>query len=106
MSLEQELEQTIQMTHLKLKKITLNMEQLEQEFQDVLKELDLTPEAAKATLADSSNYSLPIWEELQRHTKQLDEKLQLDLKNIKNPLKNKKTFAERSLVQPHWLFVR
>jgi hypothetical protein len=106
MSLERKIEQNIQETQIKINKADIMLEQLEHDFSQLMQELNLTVEDAHQYIANPSNFTPEIWEELQNQKKQLDEKLQLELKNIKNPLKIKKSFSERGTIQPHWLFVR
>jgi cytochrome oxidase Cu insertion factor (SCO1/SenC/PrrC family) len=106
MSLEQKLEANIQNTQLKMQQLAISMESLENEYQQLLEDLALTPEQLKDYAEDSSNFSPPIWEQLQNDKKKLDEKLDLALKSVRDPLKIKKTFSDQGLIQRHWIFVR
>jgi hypothetical protein len=107
MSIPQEtLEQRIQRNHLKLQELSINLERLDLEFNNILAELSLAPEQLDAFVHKKENFTLPSWDKIQTEKKQLDEKLDLRLKNIKDPLKIKKTFLERGSIQSHWLFIR
>ncbi|WP_068468696.1 hypothetical protein [Candidatus Protochlamydia phocaeensis] len=106
MSLEKKLKEKIQQTQLKMQEISINMEKLEREYQLLLEELALTPDQLKNYVEDSNNFSPPIWEQLQNDKQKLDEKLDLDLKSVRDPLKIQKTLSESSHVRQHWIFVR
>src|SRR5437016_125699 len=104
MSLEQKLEKNFHRTQKKMKELTIEMERLEREYQQMLKEFGLSSEQLKEFAENSENFSPPIWEQLQKEKKQLDEKLDLSLNNIRDPAKAKKALSEKGTVQPHWIF--
>lgn len=106
MSLEQSLEEKFQTTQLKMQELTMGMEKLELEYQNLLEDLGLTAEQLQDYATNPDNFSQPIWEQLQNEKKQLDEKLNLNLNNVRDPLKVKKTLADRGHIQQHWIFVR
>jgi hypothetical protein len=106
MSLEEKLEEKIQKTKLKMKELSLALERLNQEYQQLLDELASTPEQIKDYLENSDNFTPPIWEMLQNEKKKLDDQLNLELSLVRDPLKLKKTFSEKGSIQNHWLFVR
>lgn len=106
MSLEQNQEEKFQATQLKMQELTIGMEKLELDYQNLLEDLGLTSEQLQDYATNPDNFSQPIWEQLQNEKKLLDEKLNLNLKNIRDPLKVKKTMADSSHIQQHWIFVR
>jgi DNA-binding transcriptional MerR regulator len=106
MSLEQKMDEKFHTTQIKMKELSIEMGKLELEHQKLMKNLGLTPEEIQAFASNESNYSPPIWEQLQQEKKQLDEKLNLSLNNIRDPNKVKKTLSETASIQSHWIFVR
>ncbi len=106
MSLKENLEEKIQKTQLKMKELAISLEQLKFDYQKLVEELALSPEQLKEYVENSENFSPPIWKQLQEEKKQLDEKLNLELNQVRDPLQIKKTFSEKGNVQQHWLFVR
>ncbi len=67
-----------------------------------------------ANIGDGSDYIQKLEQEfhdeqvkeVQEHFKKLDEKLELDLNNIRDPKKLKSTYNDLNQIAPHWLFVR
>jgi uncharacterized membrane-anchored protein YhcB (DUF1043 family) len=106
MSIKEKLEEKIQKTERKLNEVAISLKRLDREYQQLLEELALTPEQLSGYVENPDNFSPPIWEYLQNEKKKLDEKLNLELSHVSDPLKTKKTFSERGNIQPHWLFVR
>lgn len=99
-----DLDQSLEKTQFKLKEISIGLERLDREMHQIFSELEVDPKQ----LPTEHSYHLPssFWKGIQEDRKRLDNKLALALKNIKDPLKSKKTFSERGMVKPHWLFVR
>ncbi|MBS4163698.1 Uncharacterized protein PRO82_001001 [Candidatus Protochlamydia amoebophila] len=106
MSLEQKIEEKFHSTQVKMKEISVGMGKLESEYQKLLKDLGLSNEEVHEFASNPSNYSAPIWEQLQNEKKQLDEKLNLNLNNVRDPLKVKKAFSDHATIQSHWIYVR
>ena len=99
-------EERFQRSQLSIRDLTINMEKMEKEATNILDEAGMSYEQIKNYIEDPNNFSKPIWQQLQIERKELSAKLDMALQGIKDPVKLKKTFAERALVQPHWLFVR
>lgn len=106
MVIEQKLEEKIHRTERRLLELSLHLQRLNQEHQKLLEELDLTPEQLKDFVENPENFPPPIWEQLQKEKKEWDEKLDLELKNVRNANKTKSVLSERGTIQQHWLFVR
>lgn len=96
----------IEKTQLRIKEISIRLDRLDREMDDVFSELGINPEQLHAYFQQSKHLSSTLEEEIHQERKRLDEKLELALQCIKDPLKLKKTFSERGSVKPHWLFVR
>lgn len=106
MPLQEKLENKIQQHQKKMKEISVSLEQLDRDYQQLLKEIALTPQQLQEYIENSENFTPPIWEQLQNEKKMLDEKLDLELSRVRDPIKMKEKFAENGVVQQHWLFVR
>ncbi len=106
MTFHQKLEEKIHHTQLKIKEMVIHVENLHHEYSQILKELGLNSDQIQSFIENKENFSPSEWEALQNEQKKLDEKLDLQLKNIKDPRKNKQVFLEQGNIQPHWLFVR
>lgn len=96
----------IQQKKQKMRELTIHLEKLDREYQQLLQDVDLSPDQIQTYMDDPANFSKPIWEKLQLEKKKLDEKLNLSLNNVKNTKKIEQTFSERGAIQRHWIFVR
>jgi hypothetical protein len=99
------IEKKIQETDKKLKEFSITLKQLDLEYQQVLEELALTPEQLQEFVSPDQ-FSPIVWEMLQEEQKEWDERLNLELNNIRDPLNTQKAIEEKGHVQQHWLFVR
>jgi hypothetical protein len=106
MPLKKALEEKIQHTQLKMQELSVGMEKLEEDYQELLKELGLTSEELQNYAENPDNYSPPIWEQLQNEKKMLDEMLNMSLNNIRDPLKAQEALSERATIKNHWIYVR
>lgn len=104
--MEEKLEEKIQRSERKLLELSLHIQRLNSEYQQLLEELDLTPEQLKIFAENPENFPPPIWEQLQDEKKQWEACLNLELENVRDANKTKKVIAERGKIQRHWLFVR
>jgi len=88
-----------------LKEIERENEAFEREKVKLYEGLDMTPEEMHQALRDPSRYSKEDWKRLQELKKEMEELLDRDLKNIRNPEKAKAAYESRNL--PPWaLFCR
>ena len=94
-----------QITEQKIQALSHQIEHLDKQTELLHEELQVTPEQLISFIECKDNFSEETWELLKTHQKQLDEKLNLDLESVQNPLKTKSKYADRH-VAPHWLFVR
>lgn len=106
MVIEEKLEEKIHRTERKLMELSLHIQHLHHEYQEILNEFALTPEQIKEFAENSENFPPPLWEQLQQEKKEMDEKLEQELNNVQDTSKTQKTISERGKVQQHWLFVR
>lgn len=100
-----ELEKKIQKTELSIQELSIRLDSLNNQIKELLTELNVSPEQLTAFVEKKENFTEENWSSLAQQRQLLDEKLQRELANIRNPLKAKKTYSERKIEQ-HWLFVR
>lgn len=106
MSDKKNLDHQLQQTMLKMKELSIKKEHLAHTYQQLLTDLAMTPEEVLTYAKNPDNFSPPLWEELQNEKKKLEEELELELSQVRDPLKTKKSLSEQGLVKPHWIFVR
>jgi hypothetical protein len=88
-----------------LRELMHRSKELEAVEEKLFQELNVTPEQISAFIEKSDNFTPDNWNQIQEQKKQLNEKLERDLKNIKNPLKTKKSYQNR-IVDNRWLYVK
>lgn len=98
-------EEKLQGNEKKIRELSIRLEKLESDVSVFLKELEVTPDQLTAFISKKENFTEENWEELQKQKKQLDEKLDLQLKNVRDPLKIKKALGSLNVGQ-HWLYVK
>lgn len=89
----------------KIRELAIRLEKLDSDISNFLEELEVTPEQLTAFVSHKDNFTDDNWEELQNQKKKLDAKLDLELKNIRNPLKSKSALASLN-VGRYWLHVK
>ena len=89
----------------KIKELSIRNQRLNEEVNYFLQELNVSPEQLTQFINDKNQFSEENWEQVCRKKEELDLKLQIDLEQIQNPSKLKKTYQERK-IQSHWLFVK
>lgn len=105
MSLEIELEKQVEKNAKILQELTIQIEILNRQTDELLKELNVSHEQLTAFVGNKDAFTEDNWNDLVAQKKALDEKLLKALVNVRNPIKAKKAYQDRH-VQPHWLFVR
>jgi hypothetical protein len=88
-----------------LRELLNRAKELEKDEEKLFSELNVTPEQVSSFIAKPENFTVENWEKIKEEKKQLDQKLDRELKNIKNPLKTKKTYKD-SVIDNRWLFVK
>jgi hypothetical protein len=105
MNRDDQLEAHFQKNEKAIQELSIRIEALNNDIDELLSELQVTPSQLTAFIESKDNFSKENWSTLQAQRKALDEKLLRELLNIKNPKKAKESFKQLN-VQPHWLFVR
>lgn len=106
MIIKEKLETKIQRTQKKFLELSLHIQRLNREHQIILEEMDLTEEQLMEYAENPNNFSPQVWEKLQQDKKEIEERLEFQLKNIPDPAKTENSYSQRGAVQQHWLFVR
>lgn len=99
------LEDKIKQNERTLNELKLRYEQLNKEIEQLFKEFDVSQEDICKYASDPNNFSPKDWNELEKRRKTLDERLENDLKSIRDVSKAKKSFEERN-VSNHWIFCK
>jgi hypothetical protein len=102
---QKDLEKSIEDEQRKINELIIRNENLDLETDTFLKNLKVTPEQLSLFMANKDNFTEENWERLQQEKEKREMKLETEIKNIRNPLKVKKTYSERK-IENHWLFVR
>lgn len=98
-------EEKLTINEKKIQELAIRLEKLDLDINGFLKEMEVTPEQLTTFISQKENFTEDNWKELQEQKKKLDEKLDLELRNIRNPLKTKSALASLN-VGRHWLHVR
>lgn len=106
MVVKEKLEEKINQTERKLRELSIRLERFDQEYQEILEELGVTPSELTDFASNSDNFPSSTWKELQKEKEQIDLKLNLELNNVRDANKTAKRATERGFIQQHWLFVR
>lgn len=102
---DQELESRLQKQVQDTQALTLRIESLNRQVLDLMDELQIQPEKLRSFLEEPAHFTKENWEDLQRLHQELNQKLQREIGNVRNPQEMRKKQAERN-IPPHWLFVR
>lgn len=100
-----DLERNVNKNALALQELAIRIESLNDQVDELLNELDVSPEQLTAFVENKENFTEENWNHLLQQKEEWNKKLLLSLKNIRNPIEAKKKYAERR-VEQHWLFVR
>lgn len=103
---ENKIDQKLDQHEKKIKELSIQTDTLEREFDQLLADLKVTREQLRSYIANKDYFSEQDWVEMEKQKQELDQKLLLQLKNIVDPLKAKKSLHERKDVKPQWLFVK
>lgn len=98
-------EEKLKINEKKLRELAIRLESLDSEIHGFLNELNVTPEQLSAFVSCKDNFTDDNWEELQQQKMKLDQKLDVEIKNVRDPLKSKKALASLNVAR-HWLHVR
>lgn len=106
MTTEEKIEDKIHHTEKKLRELSIILKRLDSEYQQLLAEMELTPEQVKAYVENAEDFPPQVWAYLQKVKLRFDEGLNLAISNVPDVERTKKTLSERGSIQKHWLFVR
>lgn len=100
-----DLEKILEDKNIKIKELSIRNENLDREAIAFLEELKVTPEQLTIFIEDEENFTGENWKELQKERDKLEQKLQTEIRSMRNPLEVKKAYSERK-IDNHWLFVK
>ena len=103
---EENLEHQSTKNDLTLQELLIRIDGLDRQVKAFMEELQVTPQQISSYVSNPNNFTKDNWEELEKQRKMLDEKLDLELRSIRDPKSAKKTMEARKEVQRHWIFVR
>lgn len=103
---EEAVEKKIENTEKKITVFKMRLDRYEKAFKELHEEVNIAPSELTDFLNTSTNFDSETWASLQNYRDELDNKLAKELENIRNPLKTAETYAQRSQIKPHWMFVR
>lgn len=103
---EENLELQSTKNELTLQELLIRIDGLDRQVKAFMDELQVTPQQINVFVNDPKNFTKENWDELERQRKMLDEKLDLELRHIRDPKTVKKNLEIQKEVQRHWIFVR
>ncbi len=89
----------------KLKELMIRNEKMDQDLDKLFNDYDINPDEVIDYLQKKENFTDKQWDEIGEAQQILDERLKVELKNVKDPRKTQQAQNDR-LVRPHWLYVR
>jgi outer membrane murein-binding lipoprotein Lpp len=104
--LEKKLKEMVLIAQHKMLELSIQVENLDSRYQQLLDDIDSTPEQVKAYAENPANYEQPIWELLHNEKEKLENGYNHDINSVRDVNKVKKTFSERKSIQSHWIHVR
>lgn len=104
--IEQKLDEKIQRMDKRLKELAQLSQKIERDYQEMMKDLGLTPEELSKYFENRENFTQETWEQMEAEKKILDERLNLELDSLADPGKTKRSLSEKGRIMQHWLFVR
>ena len=103
---ETQLDNYIQQNETKIKSLSIHLENLNREIDTFFSELQMNLDQLSRYMSNQDNFTEENWGELMNQKKIMEDKLQRELDNIRNPIKAKSSQSSTQHVQRHWLFVR
>lgn len=103
--LNKKLETQIQQQEKNIQELQIKLEGIDREITTFLQEFNITAEKLSQFIENQANFTQENWETLQKQRQTLNEKLNLALSNIRNPIKTKRNYSSLH-VQRHWIPVR
>jgi len=89
----------------KIQELTIRIEAQDKEDRELLKALNVSPEQLTTFVQDKTNFTDKNWKELNKQQDELDERLNRDLKNIRNVRKAEQAYSARN-IDHRWIPVR
>lgn len=103
---EENIDQKIKTNEKKIALYKMRFERYQKAFDQLHEETNTSLEELINFVETPTNFEPHIWEYLEEYKANLENKLNQELENIRNPFKVEQSYAERRSIQNHWLFVR
>lgn len=100
------LAQKIQMNDQRIAALGKEVEKMEQETKELFEELDITPEVLEKFISNPDHFLPEDWDTIQTALIEQEQATTSRSRFIRDPKKTAQTYAERSAVQPQWLFIK
>ncbi len=88
-----------------IKKLSVQLENLTREENELLEELKVTPEQLSQFVKNKENFTEKNWNELNQQREELDAKMLREIGNIRNPKKASEALKELR-IDNSWLYVK
>lgn len=89
----------------KIKELTIKADALNKEIENFYSEIAICPKKLADFSRKEENFFPEAWKELEKQRAMLDEKLSMQIKDIRNPLEAKGRYEDRNIAR-HWIPVR
>ena len=89
-----------------LKELVQKFESLNKEIDSFFEEIGTTVENVSTFMGNADNFDDETWDQMEQQRSLLNERLNRELANIRNPKRLEEKYSERHAIAPHWLFVR
>lgn len=103
---EEQIDKNINLNETKIRAMSIQLENLNREIDEFFGQLQLNIDNLSSFMSNKNNFTEQNWDELNKQKQLVEEKLQRELDNIRNPLKTKASQASQMHVQRHWLYVK
>lgn len=99
------LDQKVQTHEKQIHDLSIQLESLDRQVDDFLGKFNVSLEKINMFIEAKENFTDESWVQLSEQKKALEEKLQREIANIRNPTKTKKALASLH-IKRHWIPVR
>ncbi len=100
-----ELELKVQKHERDIRKLSIDLDNIRRQNQSLFDDLNVSSCQVSQFMSDPAQFTTEDWAHLVQEKKRIDDKREMELKNIRNPAQVKKTLTERAMPN-HWIYVR
>lgn len=106
MFFKEKLEERIIRTDKKLTQLQGKLQDWEKRYHQILDDAGIELQEVHQYMSHCEQHSPELWHQIQQERQLLDEKLSLELSDIRDHKKLDRTYAENKNIAAHWLYVR